>query len=113
MKPEVWLWVGILTGPIAWFINLEANFAIAPLACTARGKPLLYLISGLALLLTVAAGSISFGQWQATETNQVGEAIPFTASRRAMAVAGLGLNSLFFLVIVAQTVPNILLQGCE
>jgi hypothetical protein len=113
MKPEAMLWAGILISPFAWFLNLEANFAMAPLACSGRGKLFLYLISAVSQTLAVFAGSISFIQWRLPERNAAGEIIPARARRRAMALAGLGLSGLCILVIAAQAIPNLLLTGCE
>ncbi len=32
------LGAGLALAPLAWFISLEANFALAPLACGSHGK---------------------------------------------------------------------------
>ena len=64
MKSEAMLWTGIATGPIAWFVNLEVSFALAPAACSDRGKLFLHLAATIALLVTFAAGCVSFSQWQ-------------------------------------------------
>jgi hypothetical protein len=111
MKPEAMLWIGIAAGPIAWFVNLEVSFALAPGACTDRGKLLLHFAAAIALLLTFAAGCLSLSQWQMLRTN-AGDA-PVDARRRAMAVAGMSLSALFFLVTLAQAIPNVVLRGCE
>src|SRR4051794_41154279 len=106
MKSEAMLWIGIAAGPIAWFLNLEVSFALAPLACSGSGKLLLHLVATIALLMTLAAGCLSFSQWQMPQTNVAGEATPFYSRRRAMALAGMGLSALFFLVTLAQAIPN-------
>jgi hypothetical protein len=113
MKPETMLWSSILIGPAAWFLNLEANFAIAPLACSGGAKPYLYLVSTITLLLTLAAAWMAFAQWHQPERRAAGELAPVDARRRGMALAGLGLSALSFLVILAQTIPNLLFAGCE
>jgi hypothetical protein len=113
MKGDAMLWTGIMVSPIVWFINLEANFAIAPLACTGNGKLWLYIVSAVSLMLTVIGATISFTQLQSSERNAVSERVPFRSRRQAMALAGIGLSGLFFLVIVAQAIPNFMLRGCE
>jgi hypothetical protein len=113
MKSEAMLWTGIATGPIAWFVNLEVSFALAPGACTGPGKSLLHLAAALALLLTLAAGCLSFSQWHMPRADVAGEPTPFFSRRRAMALAGMGLSALFFLVTLAQAIPNLVLGGCE
>ncbi len=113
MKPEAMLWAAIAISPIAWFLNLEANFALAPLACSDNGKLLLYLVSAASLVLAILAGGISLIQWRSPERNTAGELVASRSRRRAMALAGVGLSGLFFLVIVAQAIPNLMLAGCE
>lgn len=110
---EAMLWTGIAAGPIAWFVNLEVSFALAPIACSDRGKLFLHLASAIALLLTLAAGCLSFSQWQMPRTNVEDEATAFYSRRRSMALAGMGLSALFFLVTLAQAIPNLVLGGCE
>jgi len=113
MKPEIILWAGIFTGPLAWFLNLEANFALAPLACGGHTKLPLYLVSGLTALLSLAAGSMAFQQWLAPEPKVPREQAPALAIRRRMALAGVSISGFALLVILAQVIPNVLLGGCE
>jgi hypothetical protein len=109
MKPLVWLWSGILAGPVAWFLNLEGNFALAPLACMGHGKIWLYLVSALSLLITAVAGGVSY--MQLGKANEDAAIAP--ATHRNLAIVGLCLSAFFLLVIAAQTIPNLILQGCE
>jgi hypothetical protein len=113
MKSQAMLWTGIAAGPIAWFVNLGASFALAPLACSAKGKLLLHLVAAVSLLLTLVAAGLSFAQWQVPERNVAGERRPFYSRRRALALAGMGLSGLFLLVIAVQAIPNLVLGGCE
>jgi len=115
MRREAILWIGILVSPVIWFLSLEANFALAPLACSgqAQGKLLLYLVSGVSLILTAIAAALSYTEWQTSGQNAPGEQMHFWPRRRAMALAGMGLSGLAFLVIIAQAIPTLMLAGCE
>lgn len=113
MKSQVMLWSGIILGPVAWFINLEANFAIAPLACTATGKPYLYLVSAVSLVTAIVAGAVSFACWHMLERSLVAEGAPGDSGRRFVALSGIILSAFCALVIIAQSIPNILFKGCE
>jgi amino acid transporter len=92
------LGVGLFLAPIAWFASLEANFALAPLACTGRGKSALLLVSACALILAMTGGLLGWTQ---------------RSFHRRLAFAGAAMSLLFALVIVAQAIPNLLLGGCE
>jgi hypothetical protein len=84
--------------PIAWFVSLEGNFALAPLACAGHGKSLLLLVSGTTLGLAIASGILCWTQRD---------------YHRRLAVSGAVLSGLLSLVILAQAIPNLILGGCE
>lgn len=108
MKTELLLWASLITSPIVWFINLEASFAWAPLACQGRGKSALYLMTLLALALSIASGFLACIQWSHVDREET------RGSRRSfMAMAGMATSFLFVLVIVAQAIPTFLFSGCE
>lgn len=97
MKKAV-LGAGVLVSPLAWFISLEANFALAPLACAGHGKGPLLLVSVVCFALALAS-------------------LVFAWSRRSLdrrlGIAGVSVSAFCALVIAAQAIPNILLGGCE
>jgi hypothetical protein len=112
MKFPFGLISAVFLGPLAWFVNLEASFALAPRSCQDGAKAPLYAASLLALLLTVIAGSISVIRYQQPDRN-AGEPDPIAASRRRLAFAGIGLSALCLALILAQAIPNVLMGGCE
>lgn len=97
MKQAV-LGTGLVLAPMAWFASLEANFALAPLACAGHGKSMLLLISGAAFGLAVAGGLLAW-----TQRN----------FHNRLAVSGAVVSALFSIVIAAQAIPNVMLGGCE
>jgi hypothetical protein len=102
MTGNLVLWVWILASPAIWFFNLAANFALVSLECSDKGKTALYLISVVSLGATAAAGALSWRQWRLLEPSR----------KRDMALGGTALGGLFFLVILAQAIPNLMLAGC-
>ena len=113
MKRAAMLWTGVLAGPAVWFLNLEANFALAPLACGAQSKAPLHLVSIASLAIAAIAGILAASQWRQL-SDHYGGGSPVTEMRlRGMAIAGITLSVLSFLVILAQSVPNVILAGCE
>jgi hypothetical protein len=89
---------GLILAPIAWFISLEANLALAPRACAGNGKSTLLLVSAVALCLAAISGLLAWTQ---------------RGSNRRLAVSGTVISALFAVVIVAQAIPNLMLGGCE
>lgn len=113
MKTEALLWAGLLIAPVGWLLNLEANFALAPLACGGGGRPLLYLVSAITFVLAVISCGISWTQWRAFGRDGAAQPSPVVSRRRAMAMVGVGLSALFAITIVAQAIPNFMMAGCE
>jgi hypothetical protein len=113
MNRNLVLWAGVLTGPIVWFLGMEANFAVAPLACGHNAKPVLYLVSLVCLVLTALAGCLSWFEWQRVGRAYPGELGGPTGRSRAMAMAGVLLSAMFCLTIIAQAIPNVVYSGCE
>jgi hypothetical protein len=113
MNSAAVMWIGLLTAPAAWFLNLQATFAMAPLACSAAGKGPLYTFSGAALVLTLVGGFFAWTFWRSGADPLKNERPAVAARKRAMGVAGISLSALAFITIVAQTIPTVMMAGCE
>lgn len=113
MSRDLALWTGILTGPIVWLISFEALFALNPWACIFQTKLTLYIVSIVAFALSGASGLLAWRQW-----NQLGrEADPrggdALSRSRIMAFGGVILSTLSCLIIVAQAIPELILEACQ
>lgn len=106
MKPSWFLLAAIFAGPVAWAISLQANFALAPLACSHAAKSSLYLVLSFAFLLAAAGEALALSARQS---------IPASSphSYHAMVWAGIGISAFSILLIVAQTIPTVFFAGCE
>jgi hypothetical protein len=102
-------WAGLALGPAAWFLNHAGGFALSPLACAAAGKHWLLLLAGFCVLLTLGAF------WLSWRSRQHLEAEPEKTAEhdRARALAGIAVSGLSLLVIVVQTIPIVMMAGCE
>jgi hypothetical protein len=104
------LWGGVAAGPLAWAIQLEANYALSYVACEQRHTWMLHLVT-IAALLIVAAGA--FAAWSARPPLTV--AGPSSAGEdrsRFMAVGGLAMCAWFTLVILATEIPAVVVHPC-
>lgn len=113
MNRDVALWTGILSGPIVWLLSFEANFALAPWACVFQAKLALYLVSIAALLLTASGGLLAWRQWSAAGKAAPGDEAGALPRIRVMAIGGVLMSGMFFLVILAQAIPELVLGACE
>lgn len=115
------LWTGILAGPIVWLISFEALFALNPWACIFQTKLALYIVSIVAFALSLAAGLLAWRQWKelGREADPSARGAPSqertdTLSRsRLMAFGGVILSALACLIIVAQAIPELILEACQ
>jgi hypothetical protein len=94
---QVVLGTGLVLAPMAWFVSLAVNLALAPVACAGH-RDILLLVSTAALGLAVAGGILA---WSQRDFHQ------------RVAVSGMVCSALFAMVIVAQAIPNLMLGGCE
>lgn len=112
MKRDFLLWLTILSGPAVWFINMEASFALAPWVCQWQSSLVPALTASIALAIVAASGLLARYEWQRLEV-PTGDPQPAEPRPRAMALGGMLLSGLFFIVILAQTIPTIELGLCQ
>lgn len=100
---------GIFAGALAWFVNTEANYALANTLCGWDVPPVPF-VSAAALAIAVWGGVLS---WQALRRTE-----PLPAGRGgapARLLAGIGVMSaaLFAAVILIQGAAGLVFDGCE
>jgi len=112
------LWIGVLTGPTAWFALLETNYVLSYVACGHRQTWMLHLAAALALALVAGA---AVRTWQAappglSDEREAQVSIDPAETRiiraRFLAIAALALCVWFAVVIVAMEIPVLVLQPC-
>lgn len=113
MKRDLALWISVLAGPVVWLVSFEANYALAPWACTFQAKIGLYLVSVAALILCGASGMLAWRQWVELGKQWPGSEGGSLARERILAVGGVLLSGMFFVVVLAQAIPEVLLEACE
>jgi hypothetical protein len=112
-RRDLALWTGILAGPVIWLFQFEAKFALAPWACVTQAKLALYAVAIAALLLTAAAGILSWRQWTALGREWPGPGGGSIPRSRIMAITGVVFSAGFFIVTLAQIIPEAMLGACE
>ena len=113
MERKAQLWTVTLISPGVWFFSMLANFALAPWSCSWAWRVALFLVSALSLAIAAGAGLLSWTRWRAASPEQPGVDGRAANQSRILALAGVGLSAMFFLVIVAQALPNLMLKGCR
>jgi hypothetical protein len=107
------LWIGILTGPTAWAVDLVLRYALVHWSCAARQTGVLKLISIATLLVVVAAGVIAGQAFRNTPSRAPTDGGRSIDRGRFMAMLGILTSLLFALVVVAGAVPQWVLDACD
>jgi hypothetical protein len=109
------LWIGILAGPIVWFVVLEANYVLSYAACESRHTWFLHAGNIFSIVLVAAAGWLAWrsGQPAADRAGTLpGASAPGETRARWMSTAGVVLSLWFMLVILAMEIPMLVLRAC-
>jgi predicted lysophospholipase L1 biosynthesis ABC-type transport system permease subunit len=96
-----------LASPLIWFANHVAQFALAPLACVWHSNVVLWSVAAAALLVDAGCGVVAWSAWQKRAGEDTAPMPPW------LALSGVILSAGFFVVIAAQTIPILMLAGCE
>jgi hypothetical protein len=105
------LWVAVLGGPIVWLLDLQVAYWLVYRACHANSMVPLYVETVLAAAL--GAGQIIVA-WRMVQRFPDADRTGGQPADRArfMALGGLGLSVLFFVIVLASAVPRFVLTPC-
>lgn len=102
---------GLISGPLAWGISTQLNYALAPFVCE-LGVPLIELIATGLVLLSLAGALLSWLAWRrlrGADLNLPGSNDPHLM----VAVIGVAAGVLFGLVVTMQGSAALFLDGCR
>ncbi len=92
---------------------LLANYALAKWSCGHGGPPVLNVITGAAVVVTLLGGALLWRTLtslpQEAPTDGMGEA----GTLRFFALLGLASSALFLFALIAAAVPPLVLDGCH
>jgi hypothetical protein len=107
------LWIGLLGTAIIWFIQLECNYALVPWTCSTGNKWALYVSSLISLVCGAVPGWIAWKCWNSVKQGKGTDRESTSGGRRRfMALAGILMSGLFFLLIFAQAIPHFFINPC-
>jgi hypothetical protein len=113
MKRNLLLWLGFFGGPLIWLLSFGARWSLSGWVCAFRWKPALFVIAGVAIAISAGSGVLSWTEWQRVGRELPGEAGGAVARSRYVALLGVVLSAFAILLIVAQTIPEVVLGACE
>jgi hypothetical protein len=107
-RPHWALWIGVLAGPILWFVQMEANFVLVRETC---GTGRLNLLRGITVASAIIAMLAAMLAWRNFRTSA--NAADNPGLRRFMGSLGILVSLLFALVILAQGLPTFFIDPCK
>ena len=107
------LWAGVLVGPVAALVQLQANYALVLWACGANREWPLHLVSALALLAAVGAGLLSWRNWRLAGAGWEDRGAGVIHRSRFMSAVGMLVSAHAALVILAQWLAVFAYGPCE
>jgi hypothetical protein len=103
------LWAGLLAGPVAWAVQLQAVYALAAWACDGGPAWPLHLASLACLLAAGGGAALSWRDWKAVGGWPGASEAAAVGRTRLLTVLGMMTGVLFALVILAQWIAVIVL----
>lgn len=107
------LLAGFLLGPVAWFLDLQASYALVKWTCRHDLRGVLVAIPAASLLIA----AVGFGLSWSSLMKLRGRVRPDGGSPKdrnwLLAMAGLTTSAIFGLLILISFVPRLVLSPCE
>jgi hypothetical protein len=107
------LWTSMLTGPVAWGLNLQVGYALVKWACSREQVFVLTLVAIVTFAMTCGGAWLGWTLLlKVRDTADEGGARPIDRSY-FMAVMAIALNVLLALLILVSALPQAVLSPCE
>jgi hypothetical protein len=107
-------WYGVLGGPIFWAMQLQANYALVPQACSSGDLKWLHLSSVLFLLLAFSAVAVAAYDYRKARAKSPVKTEESAEGRSSfMGNLGIMTSGLFAIIIIAQAIPTFFFNPCD
>jgi hypothetical protein len=103
--------IGVVAGPVAWFAQLQATYALVPWAC-ARGHRFTLLLVALGAIAISAMGGLAAWKSWPGHVRLAGEPQQIEGAR-LLSLLGVGLSVSFVVVLLASAIPTLILRPCD
>jgi hypothetical protein len=105
-------WLAVFAGPVAWFVEQQASYALVPWSCGRGATLALHLVTLAALALVAAGGVLAWRDWSASRTAEEDAAEP-RGRAHFVALLGLMMCALFALVVLVHGAASFWFDPCQ
>ena len=102
---------GLLAPPLAWFTHLQANYALVPWVCAHGHRSVLVLVSVVAFGVCALGAAAAWTGWPGG-TSWRGEPHGVEGAG-LLSLLGVMMRLSFALVVIASTIPTVILRPCD
>jgi hypothetical protein len=102
---------GMLAPPLAWFVQLQADYALVPWVCAHGHRFVLVLVSIAAFVVCAAGAWAAWNGWPGG-TPWHGEPHGIEGARM-LSLLGVMLSFSFAIVVIATVIPTVILRPCD
>jgi vacuolar-type H+-ATPase subunit I/STV1 len=107
------LWMLVVVGPIIVAVEQQMNYVLVRQACSAQRNLALYVVTIVALLLTIASAMVGISIWRRSGAEWPTEASDLANRIRFISVLGILSSAISFLLIVAQGIATVHFDPCQ
>ncbi|MFN7931457.1 MAG: hypothetical protein U0Y68_26715 [Blastocatellia bacterium] len=109
----LWLWSGVLAGPLAWALSQQVGYLFVTLDCSYTKRLALWPVMLGTILLAGAGAWVSWRNWQEVGNTWPDEGGGVLSRSRFLAFVGLLLSGFSVLVILAEWLPVLFYRQCQ
>jgi hypothetical protein len=109
----LWLWAGVLVAPMAFLSHMQVNYTLTQRLCPGGRTVILHMVTLLFLLITAGCILIAWRSWQRAGKGLPDESDDQQTRNRFLAIVGMMISTLSFLIIVAQWIPQFVFNPCQ
>lgn len=102
----------VLAPPLVWFTHLTVSYVWVPSSCATGDWTKLHVFTALALVATIASGWASWTALSRLGYGGTDHGDPIETRKRLMAIVGVVFAVTFAVLVIANEVPNVVLERC-
>jgi Kef-type K+ transport system membrane component KefB len=107
------IWLLVVLPAFFCAAAMQINYVLVRQACSAQGNLMLYVVTIVALALTLGVALLAYATWRHAGAEWPGEGADVATRTRFIAVVGMLGSVIFFLVTLAQGFAMVYYDPCQ
>jgi hypothetical protein len=106
-------WIGMLLPAAVFFAHLQIGYVLVPWSCTTDQFIWVHIVGVLSVILALAGTIAAWRAWMRAGREEPGEGPGALPRTRFLGAVGLGMGTLFTLILFAQWVAGLFIGPCQ